>query len=186
MDLLETGLFDAHNFSHLGIAGHPEGSPDIADADLTQALTLKQALARRSDANFRIVTQFGFDVERFISWVQELSASGIDLPVHAGIAGPATVRTLLKYASLCGVGASMGFLRRRAGRLAALATTYSPESFVEPLERWQAEIPQNNIAQIHVFPFGGVEQTIAWLRARGSLAARTNQTDNQTGVEMSL
>ncbi|MHA1545244.1 MAG: methylenetetrahydrofolate reductase [Alphaproteobacteria bacterium] len=172
IDLLETGLFDAHNFSHIAVAGHPEGSPDIADADLAQALGLKQALAQRSDARFRIVTQFGFDVDRLVGWARRLKADGIDLPIHAGVAGPATVTTLLKYAAICGVGASLGFLRRRAGTLAALATSYSPDSFVEPLEHWQARSSQGNIAQIHVFPFGGIDKTIAWLRARGSLEAK--------------
>lgn len=185
MDLLETGLFDVHGFSHLGVAGHPEGSPDIPEAELARALTLKQAFSQASDAKIRLVTQFGFDVDRLTGWVQALSEAGIDLPVHAGVAGPATVATLLKYAGLCGVGSSLGFLRRRAGALAALATSYSPDSFVEPLERWHAANTDSTLAQIHIFPFGGVDKAIAWLRARGSLAANemSNSNDNSPIAE---
>jgi methylenetetrahydrofolate reductase (NADPH) len=53
MQLLETGLFDKYAVKRIGLAGHPEGSPDISDTGLAEALTAKNAFAERSDAERR-------------------------------------------------------------------------------------------------------------------------------------
>lgn len=168
MALLETGLIDAAGMTRIGIAGHPEGSPDISDEIIEQALRQKIAFANRTGAEMRIVTQFGFDPAVVIRWMEGLMAGGMDLPVHLGVAGPAKVMTLLKYAAMCGVGPSLEFLRKRSGILSALATSYSPESLVEPLERWHRATPASPLAAIHVFPFGGIGQAASWLGERGS------------------
>ena len=41
ISLLETGIFDKYGISEIGIAGHPEGSPDIPDLEIKKALLLK-------------------------------------------------------------------------------------------------------------------------------------------------
>ncbi len=168
MDILETGIFDRHGFRRIGVAGHPEGSPDITDADITKALQAKNRFADRSDADFYIVTQFGFDAESMIAWAEGLHAIGNALPVHMGIAGPAKITTLLKYAAMCGVGASMGFLTKRASALTTLAMRYSPDTVADPLERHVSENSGSSIEQLHVYPFGGVRQASAWLTERGN------------------
>ena len=43
LQLLETGLFDGWK---IGIAGHPDGSPDISDSDLEKAMIDKKTLRR--------------------------------------------------------------------------------------------------------------------------------------------
>ena len=73
MHVLETGFFDVHGIKHIGIAGHPEGSPDFDEKTALHALKLKQDFAERSDANLRIVTQFGFDATKFIAWAEVCS-----------------------------------------------------------------------------------------------------------------
>ncbi|WP_411037452.1 methylenetetrahydrofolate reductase [Shinella sp. BYT-45] len=168
MQVLETGVFDRYGITDIAIAGHPEGHPDCPDATAFEALKLKAAFAERSDARMRIVTQFGFDAEKFITWADRLRESRIDLPVHLGVAGPAKVTTLLKYAAICGVGNSLAILRKRAGALATLMTRFSPETVVEPLERHAASMPHSPIRQIHVFPFGGIDLAADWLKSRGS------------------
>lgn len=168
MDVLETGLFDRHGIKEIAIAGHPEGSPDFSDSVAIEALRLKVAFSERSDAQLRIVTQFGFDAARTIDWAQNLHAHGIDLPIHVGVAGPASVATLLKYAAICGVGNSVSLLRKRAGTLATLMSRFSPETMVVPLERHVTASPGSAICQIHVFPFGQIDATAQWLRERGS------------------
>jgi 5,10-methylenetetrahydrofolate reductase len=45
MAMLDTGLFDKYAIRRIGIAGHPEGSPDISDEDIRQALAWKNAFA---------------------------------------------------------------------------------------------------------------------------------------------
>lgn len=173
MDAIETGLFDAHGIKEIAIAGHPEGCSSFPDAVALEALRLKAAFGARTDARLRIVTQFGFDAGRIVGWAQALHGHGIDLPVHVGVAGPARITTLVKYAAMCGVGNSLSMFRKRAGALTTLMTRFSPETVVEPVERHVAATPGSPIRQIHAFPFGGIGQTARWLRARGSWPAET-------------
>ena len=170
IEVLECGLLDKYGITRIGVAGHPEASPDIPEEAVEEALRLKAAFARRTGADLRIVTQFGFDPARAIRWLEGLAAAGFDLPVHLGVAGPAKISTLLKYAAMCGVGPSLGFLRRGAGALTAIATSYSPQGYVEPIERWHGATPASPLAGIHVFPFGGIGSSAKWLIDRGSLA----------------
>jgi methylenetetrahydrofolate reductase (NADPH) len=168
LSVLETGLLDRYAITEVGVAGHPEGSPDFPENIAIEALRQKQAFAERTGARVRIVTQFGFDPDRAIAWAAALGEHGIDLPVHLGVAGPAKLTTLLKYAAMCGVGNSIGFLKKRALSLGALASNQSPETVVGPIEaHWRAN-PGSPIEQIHVFPFGGIEKAAEWLVARGS------------------
>lgn len=168
MEVLATGLFDANGIKEIGIAGHPEGSPDFSDEVALSALRLKKQFAERSDANLRIVTQFGFDADGFINWADGLSKYDIDLPVHLGVAGPAKITTLIKYAALCGVGNSLNFLKKRAGILTTLATSHSPEAVVGPIEAHVMAADKTAICGIHAFPFGGMKKTAEWLCERGS------------------
>ncbi|BCH27755.1 methylenetetrahydrofolate reductase [Mesorhizobium sp. L-8-3] len=171
MDVLETGFLDKYGIAEIGIAGHPEGSRDFSDEVANGALRLKQAWGERTGARLRIVTQFGFDAEKFIAWADGLAGLGIDLPVHLGVAGPAKITTLLKYAAVCGVGNSLSFFKKRSASLAALATSHSPESFVSPVEEHFRANPGSAIEQLHVFPFGGIKNASRWLHERGSWAS---------------
>jgi methylenetetrahydrofolate reductase (NADPH) len=168
LDVLNTGVFDKAGIEHIGVAGHPEGSPDFSEDAALEALRLKQAFGERSSAKLRIVTQFGFDADRFVQWSAGLRDAGVDLPVHLGVAGPAKITTLIKYAVACGVGNSISMLRKRAGSLVGLAAGHSPEEFVEPIEKHVCANRETPITQIHVFPFGGVAATSEWLVSRGS------------------
>ena len=168
LDVLETGIVDRYGISHLGIAGHPEGSRDFSEAAAIEALKFKQTVGERSGAEVRIVTQFGFNAAGFIAWADALRDHGVDLPVHLGVAGPAKVGTLIKYAAICGVGNSLDFLKKRGSSLTALATGHSPESVVGPVESHVRANPGSAIVQIHVFPFGGIRKSAEWLVERGS------------------
>ena len=168
MEVLATGILDANGITSIGVAGHPEGSPDFSDEVALAALRLKKQFAERSDAKLRIVTQFGFDPQIFINWADGLSEHGIDLPVHLGVAGPAKITTLIKYAAMCGVGNSLNFLKRRASVLTALATSHSPEAMVGPIEAHVLSGQRTAIRAIHAFPFGGMKKTAEWLQQRGS------------------
>ncbi|TIR90580.1 MAG: methylenetetrahydrofolate reductase, partial [Mesorhizobium sp.] len=120
-EVLETGFVDKYGITEVGVAGHPEGSRDFGDEAAIAALRMKSAWAERTGAKMRVVTQFGFDADKFIAWADGLAVSGVDLPIHLGVAGPAKITTLLKYAALCGVGNSLNFLKKRSASLAALA-----------------------------------------------------------------
>lgn len=171
LEVLETGLFDKYGVKHIGVAGHPEGTPDFSDETAREALRLKQAFAERSDAEMRIVTQFGFDADGFVRWADGLKDSGIHLPVHLGAAGPAKLTTLVKYAMMCGVGESVRFIKKRAASVSTMVKGFDPEEVVEPIERHINEAADTPVAQIHVFPFGGLKKSTEWLKRRGSWQA---------------
>jgi len=168
MEVLESAEFNRYGITDIGIAGHPEGSPDFSEEVAYGALRLKKNFAIRTDARLRIVTQFGFDAEKFIQWTDGLKDAGIDMPVHLGVAGPAKITTLIKFAAMCGVGNSISFLRKRGSALATLATGFSPESVVGPIEHHVQVAEHTAIRQIHVFPFGGLKKSAGWLAERGS------------------
>ena len=168
MKVLETGFFDKYGIQQMGVAGHPEGSPDFSEEVAVEALKFKQAFNDRSDIELRIVTQFGFDSEKFVNWAEGLSAHGVTLPVHLGVAGPAKLTTLVKFAAMCGVGNSISFLKKRMGAVLSIASGFDPDEIVNPIETHALRVDQSAIAQIHVFPFGGVKKSAEWLSTRGS------------------
>ncbi len=168
MKVLETGLFDRYGIKNMGVAGHPEGSPDFSEETAIEALKFKQDFHNRSDIELRIVTQFGFDAERFTGWADGLASHGLDLPVHLGVAGPAKMTTLIKFAAMCGVGNSISFLKKRMGAVLTLASGFDPDEIVNPIETHALAAENSAIKQIHVFPFGGVKKSSEWLKTRGS------------------
>lgn len=168
MELLESGLFDG--FARLHVAGHPEGNRDI-DADgsdriVMEALRWKQAFAERTDARMALATQFCFDAKPVIAWVDRLKAEGIDLPVHIGIAGPAKLQTLIKFAIACGVGPSLQVLQKRAMDVTKLLLPYEPDEVVDGLAAHKAANPGFGIEQVHLFPLGGIGTAANWANAR--------------------
>ena len=163
MQLLETGLFDKYGIETIGVAGHPEGSPDIPDPALAEALGWKNAFADRSDAAVYIATQFCFEAAPIIEWDRRIRAAGNRLPIHIGVPGLATIKTLLNHARACGVGPSMRFLTRQASKLAKLMTVNAPDRLVLDLARYRAEDPDCGIHQVHVYPLGGLRKSAAWV-----------------------
>ncbi|MEE9376324.1 MAG: methylenetetrahydrofolate reductase [Rhizobiaceae bacterium] len=167
--ILQTGLIDELGIKHVAVGGHPEGNPAYKSRDVMEVLKAKIAFGAQSDADFRIVTQFGFDGPNFIKWAESVAAAGIDAPIHLGVAGPAKITTLIKYAAMCGVGNSLNFFKKRTSAIAQLATKHSPEDVVNPIEQAWLE-GRGNIAQMHIFPFGGLKGSCEWLTERGSFS----------------
>ena len=172
MQMMETGLFDS--FKRLHVAGHPEGNKDIdrdgGDAIVLQALRWKQAFADRSDAAFAIATQFCFEADPVIAWVDRLAAERIRLPIHIGVAGPAKLQTLIKFAIACGVGPSLRVLQRRAMDVTKLLLPYEPTDVVAALAAHKAANPDFGIEQVHFFPLGGIKTNAAWVTENGGAA----------------
>jgi methylenetetrahydrofolate reductase (NADPH) len=167
IQLIETGVFESHGIRRLGLAGHPEGNPDIVKKHgagmLLEALKQKQASARARGLDAFIATQFLFEAEPVARWASDLRREGIDLPIHVGVPGPATIKTLAKYALMCGVGNSAKLIRRQALNVSKLLTVSAPDDFVEDLARIAAEEPALGIAAPHFYPFGGFDKLFDWL-----------------------
>ncbi len=169
MQMMETGLFDG--FKRLHVAGHPEGNKDIdksgGDAIVLQALKWKQAFADRSDADMAIATQFCFEADPVIGWANRLAAEGIKLPIHIGVAGPAKLQTLIKFAIACGVGPSLRVLQKRAMDVTKLLLPYEPTDVINALAAHKAANPDFGIEQVHFFPLGGIKTNAAWATDHG-------------------
>ena len=165
MQLIETGAFNG--FARLHVAGHPEGNrdidPDGSDRAVMEALRWKQKFSERTDADMAIVTQFCFEPDPVIAWVDRLAAEGITLPVHIGIAGPAKLQTMLKFAIACGVGPSLRVLQRRAKDVTKLLLPFEPDEMIAALAAHKAANPGFGIEAVHFFPLGGIKTNAAWV-----------------------
>ena len=166
IQLLETGVFQANGVTRLGIAGHPEGNPDITkihgDESLLTALQDKQAYLKANGIEGFIATQFLFEAGPVAEWAGTLRKVGIDLPIHVGVPGPATIKTLVKYAAMCGVGNSARFIRKQAMNLTKLLSVNTPDDFVAGLAELHFHQPELGIAAPHLYPFGGFDKLFDW------------------------
>lgn len=178
MQMIETGLFDG--FKNLHFAGHPESNrdidPDGSDRMVMQSLKWKQAFSARTDARVAITTQFCFEAAPVIAWADRLAAEGINLPIHIGLAGPAKLHTLIKYAVSCGVGPSMKVLQRRAKDVTRLLLPYEPTELLAELAAHKERHPNFGIEQVHFFPLGGIKNNANWVTENGGAAGRPAST----------
>ena len=174
MQLMESGAFDRAGFKRLHVAGHPEGNKDI-DPDgglrnVEEAILWKQKFSERTDADMAIVTQFAFEAAPIIAWVDGLRDAGVSLPVHIGIAGPAKLQTMIKFAIACGVGPSLRVLQRRAKDVTKLLVPFEPTEVISALAAHKAAHPEFNIEQVHFFPLGGIAANAHWAIENGGAA----------------
>ena len=176
---LASGAFERQGLRCLALAAHPEGSPDIGADALVQALRDKNAHARQSPLQMRLVTQFCFAAAPIVDWERAARADGNRLPMHVGLAGLASLPTLVRYARSCGVGASLGTLTRQAGRLFKLTSALPPGEIVVALARARLADPACLVERCHFFPFGSLAATVAWAArvAAGDFVLRHDDGD---------
>ena len=167
MDLLSTGLFDKYKFSEIFCAGHPEGNKDIdiggSDSNLMDAIKWKNDFAKRTQIKLSLTTQFCFEVEPIRAWEKRLDAENITIPINIGVAGPAKLQNMIKFALMCGVGPSIKVLEKRAKDLTKLILPYSPRQFLLELSTYIEENTKSNIQSVHFFPLGGIKKTTEFL-----------------------
>lgn len=161
MSLLATGLFERHGVKAIGIAGHPEGHPAMDEAQRWAALEEKRAEITRRGMATLIVTQFGFDAEPFLRWLEQLRQRGIDCPVRIGVPGPAGIKTLLRYAAHCGVGTSASVMAKYGVSLRQLLGSAGPDKLVDRLAAGLK--PEHGPVRLHFYPFGGLARTVEWI-----------------------
>ena len=121
LQLLETGLFEGMK---IGIAGHPEGSPDISDSELEKAMKEKTPLADY------IVTQWLLDPTVIANFISKQT-----LPVHVGITGPLKISSLLKFASIVGAKNSLNFLKSNTKQALDLLKPRDPNELINSLKK---------------------------------------------------
>ena len=141
LQLLETGLFKGMK---IGIAGHPEGSPDISDSSLEKAMEDKKPFADY------IVTQWLLNPEPITKFISKQN-----LPVHVGITGPLKLTSLIKFANIVGAKNSLNFLKSNASKALDLLKPSDPNDLIIKLK--------NSTSNFHIYTFGGLKETNAWL-----------------------
>jgi methylenetetrahydrofolate reductase (NADPH) len=169
--VMQSGILQKAGITRIAIGAFPEGNPSIPDALLTPALPAKVNFARNAGLQLTIVTQFCFDAEPIVTWLKRIRSEGIDVPVRLGLAGPASLISLTRYALKCGVGNSIKVLTEKPA-FAKLLTDKGPEPIIRDVA---AGIGPGNgsalplgIAGMHFFVFGGFNKTVDWINAQRS------------------
>ena len=141
LQLLETGLFEGWK---IGIAGHPDGAPDISDEDLEKAMKDKKPYADY------IITQWSLDALPIAEFISKQT-----LPVHVGITGPLKISSLLKFANIVGAKNSINFLKSNITKAVDLLKPRDPNGIIEQLK--------DSADNFHIYTFGGLKETNKWL-----------------------
>jgi len=141
LQLLETGLFEGWK---IGIAGHPDGSPDISDKELEKAM-----IDKKPHADY-IVTQWSLDASPIAKFISKQT-----LPVHVGITGPLKLSSLLKFANIVGAKNSINFLKSNVSKAVDLLKPRDPNDIIEKLK--------DSTENFHIYTFGGLKETNEWL-----------------------
>ena len=163
-DFLRTGMLARHGIVRVGLGGHPEGNPRAPGVDLDRLLLDKLALARRLDLDPFVVTQFCFDAPAIAAWIARMRGLGVDCEIRIGLAGLASVQTLLGYATRCGIGASIRALKTSPVSLTRLAMRVTPEEMLRRLVPLVDDSHRRELLRLHLYPFGGFVETARWLR----------------------
>ena len=142
IQILETGYFEGLK---IGIAGHPEGSPDISDSNLEKAMKDKKPYADY------IVTQWLLDPQPIIDFISKQT-----IPVHVGITGPLKITSLIKFANIVGAKNSINFLKSNFSKAIDLLKPKDPNELIGKVK----EFTDN----FHIYTFGGLKETNKWLK----------------------
>jgi methylenetetrahydrofolate reductase (NADPH) len=181
VDVLRSGALERAGLRRLSMAGHPEGHPRVALEVIRCAEREKVQLAAQAGLEVRLLTQFFFEQEPFLRWLEQLRDAGVHVTAIAGLAGPARLATLFKFALRCGAGPSIRALASKPGSLAKLLGDHGPESLVRSLAlaRLRGEL---DFAGIHLFCFGGFLRSCEWLHAASLGPVRLTDDGGFTGA----
>jgi len=169
--VMQSGAFQRAGIYRIAIAGFPEGNPNISESILEEALQAKLKFAHDTGLQISIVTQFCFEPAPIVNWLRRLRTLGIDMPVRIGLAGPASLMTLARYAVRCGIGNSLHVLTEGSS-FTKLLVEKGPEPIIRGIaasgegENGSA-LPQG-AAGLHFFVFGGFKKTVDWIDAQRS------------------
>ena len=165
MQVLNTGLIQKYGITTIGVSGHPEGSPDISDEQLAVAIEQKNEFARKEGISLYMETQFCFDADAVLAWERRIRLAGSQLPIRIGIPGPATIKTLFRFAQISGIGPSMRFITKQARNVAKLMTVQAPHELLAGLSAGIAADEHCLLQHFHYYPFGGFAKTAAYADA---------------------
>lgn len=160
--LLRSGVLSELGIEKVGVAAHPEGHPVMSEAVSREVLTHNLAAAREGGLSVEAVSQFVLDPQAIDSWHGEVYTSLAEgAPLLIGIPGLVSGTRLLKIANACGIGESIGLLRKNGLRIAKTAIgNSSTQNLVEGLAPLANRA--DDVGGFHFYTFGNFEQTAAW------------------------
>src|SRR5262245_57728970 len=161
MEAIDSGVLQRHGIGEIGIAGYPQGHPGIPEQELDRALREKIDIAAEIGLKVHIVTQFCFEPDPIIRWIERLRDFGVETPVRIGLAGPTNIATLLCYARRCGVLSSAQGLARQSGLARQMFGMSAPDGLVRAIAEARAARQLGDIG-LHFFSFGGTAATARW------------------------
>jgi len=165
IDLLASGRFETSGVRAVGVAGHPEGHPAVAAAALDRSLLAKRDAAAGAGLSMFVVTQFCFEAVPILAFLQRLEELGVAVPVKVGLAAPASVATLIKFAERCGVGDSLNTLRAAAKTVGRMVGEVGPEDVLRELAVGLAASASDRVSGVHLYAFAGVAKAADWLES---------------------
>ena len=161
LSVIQTGLLQKYGVKEVSIAGYPEGHPDIKSDVLWRHLEDKSAALKEQGLDAVILTQFAFDTDPVLDWIEQVRGKGIDTQIRVGTPGPAGIKRLISFARRFGVGANAMIVKKYGFSLTNLMGTAGPDKFVTDLA---ALLAQENIddVKLHFYTFGGLLATAEW------------------------
>ena len=162
-EVIASGLLQKYGATDISIAGYPEGHPDISDEKLWTALTSKHATLTEQGTPGTIITQFGFDEDPVVAWIEKVRAAGIDYEIRVGVPGPAGIKRLLSFAARFGVASSAGIAKKYGLSLTNLMGTAGPDKFLKRLAK-KLDPAKHGVVKLHFYTFGGLTATSEWIR----------------------
>jgi methylenetetrahydrofolate reductase (NADPH) len=152
----------------------------VEHAVLHATLDAKIAAIRGLGMTAGVITQFCFDARPILTWMNDFRARHAETTVRVGLAGPAGIRTLLRYAAICGVGTSTKAIVSRGASIARLLSDAAPDPIIRDLAETAAFHDLQPLG-FHLFPFGGLDRTARWM---GAIAAgRFRLRDSEWGFQ---
>ena len=161
--VIRTGILKDFGVREVGIAGYPEGHPDISADTLWEQLSAKSTAIAEQGLEQVVLSQFAFDTDKVSSWIGAVRDRGIDSTIRIGTPGPAGIKRLLGYAKRFGVGTSAGIVKKYGFSLTNLIGTAGPDRFVTDLEQ-KVSAADEAAAKIHFYTFGGLLATAEWVQ----------------------
>jgi methylenetetrahydrofolate reductase (NADPH) len=162
LSLIRSGMLNDLGLESVGVSGYPEGHPDIGEPALWGAMFDKRDALAELGISMTILTQFGFDAEPIVHWVERVRSHGIDALIRIGVPGPAGIKTLLRFAARCGVGASAKVMSKYGLSLTQLMGTAGPDRLIEDLAD-RIDPARHGPLSLHFYPFGGIARTAEWV-----------------------
>jgi methylenetetrahydrofolate reductase (NADPH) len=164
LSVIRTGILQKYGVREVSIAGYPEGHPDIAGDVLWRHLEDKSAALKEQGLDAVVLTQFAFDTDPVLAWINGVRDRGIESQIRIGTPGPAGIKRLISFARRFGVGANAMIVKKYGFSLTNLLGTAGPDRFVTDLSALLAEDPRTGSVKLHFYTFGGLLATASWAR----------------------